>query len=158
MWWLMTEIHVCKYRKESFFPNLCIKTWLWLTLPVDLIPLTSAAADNTVLSSRQRAKCQTTGPVSSRPPDLCRATRLKRRDIRLYSNIHMTDVRKWVCLLECEILTPSTARSGSALELWLDWMKDKKCCFPASSCPLKHHSHCNTLQKKDTWVPGSWYK
>lgn len=27
-------------------------------------------------SSRQRARCQTTGPVSSRPLDLCKATRL----------------------------------------------------------------------------------
>lgn len=57
----------------------------WRTLPDDLMPLMSAAVTIMEVSSRQRAKCQTTGPVSSRPLDLCRATLLqRRRHVHLY--------------------------------------------------------------------------
>lgn len=76
------------------------RTWrshrCWLTFPDDLMPLMSAAPTITELSSRQRAKCQTTGPVSSSPPDLCRVTRLGRRDTRLYSLGF--DEREHLCL------------------------------------------------------------
>lgn len=51
------------------------------------------------------------------------------------------------CLNECVILTPSTAHSNSALELWSSLMKDM-CCFPQSSWPLKHHLHYKTLEKE----------
>lgn len=110
------------------------------------MPLTSAAATTVELSRRQRAKCQTTGPVSSRPLDLCRATRLRRRDVWLYSHSSVKSVFICAWFNECVFLTPSTAHSDSALEMWSSQMKDK-CCFPESSWPLKHNLYYKTLGK-----------
>lgn len=43
------------------------------------MPLMRITATRMELSSRQTAKCQTSGPVSPRPEDLCRTTWLRRR-------------------------------------------------------------------------------
>lgn len=110
--------------------------WCWLTLPDDLMPLMSAAQTSMELSSRQRARCQTTGPVSSRPADRCRATRLQRKT-HLKTSVRMLAFH----LHRCVFHTPSKARLGSVQ------MKDK-CCFPESRWPPKHHLHYKTLEKQ----------
>lgn len=65
------------------------------TLPDDLMPLVRITATSMELSSRQTAKCQTTGPVSSRPEDLCRATWLRRK----------TQLKTPVCVCVCLALS-----------------------------------------------------
>lgn len=107
------------------------------------MPLMRITATSMELSSRQTAKCQTTGPVSSRPEDLCRATWLRRKP-QLKTPVC---VCVYVCVLafhlhQCVFLTPSNARSGSALQLSSCHRKDK------SSWPPKHHLHYKRLEKQ----------
>lgn len=95
------------------------------TLPDDLMPPMRIAATRMELSSRQTARCQSTGPVSSRPEDLCRATWLRR------TTPLITPV--CVCLCVCVFLTPSNTRWGSALGRLSRQLKHE------CGCPPKHH-------------------
>lgn len=52
------------------------------------MPLMSAAQTRMELSSRQRARCQTTGPVSSRPEDRWRATWLRKENTPENTGVH----------------------------------------------------------------------
>ncbi len=158
-----TRLHQTQLAEEVDFHKLwrrtCYEFGCWLTLPDDLMPLMSAAVTSKELSSRQRARCQTTGPVSSRPLDLCRATRLRRRDIWLYSHSMTTSVCICARLHECVILTSSTAHSGSALELWSCRMKDK-CFFSwvqlATSTPLTLQ-YTRKGERTSEWHSQEWH-